>query len=145
MQKKQGAAEDHAVSAEYDESNERDTDEEVLSQLMTESNGASQTRNSSEADVAVAQSTIEDSMNVDSTREIAGEIEAVEEEENPAAPEGGQETTSAGDSIMERLRGGLEGLRNASLSRAEVYQIEDMLMDMKRELFEAERRGRRSE
>jgi hypothetical protein len=44
--------------------------------------------------------------------------------------------------IMELFRGGLDELRTARLSREEVYQIEDMFMDMKRELYEAERRGR---
>jgi hypothetical protein len=44
--------------------------------------------------------------------------------------------------IIELFRGGLDELRTARLSREEVYQIEDMFMDMKRELYEAERRGR---
>lgn len=44
--------------------------------------------------------------------------------------------------IMDLFRGGLDELRTARLSRHEVYQIEDMFMDMKRELYEAERRGR---
>ncbi|EAQ93537.1 hypothetical protein CHGG_01772 [Chaetomium globosum CBS 148.51] len=44
--------------------------------------------------------------------------------------------------MMDLFRGGLEELRSARLSREEVYQIEDMFMDMRRELYEAERRGR---
>jgi hypothetical protein len=44
--------------------------------------------------------------------------------------------------IMDLLRGGLEQLRSAALSREEVYQMEDVFMDLKRELYEAERRGR---
>lgn len=44
--------------------------------------------------------------------------------------------------ILATLQAGLGQLREASLSRDEVYKIEDMFMDMKRELFEAERRGR---
>lgn len=44
--------------------------------------------------------------------------------------------------IMSLLRGGLDELRTAALSRQEVYQIEDLFMDMKRELYEAEKRGR---
>ncbi|KAK3336482.1 Rap1-interacting factor 1 N terminal-domain-containing protein [Cercophora scortea] len=44
--------------------------------------------------------------------------------------------------IMGLLRNGLDELRTARLSRGEVYQIEDMFMDMKRELYEAEKRGR---
>ncbi|KAI1497657.1 Rap1-interacting factor 1 N terminal-domain-containing protein [Biscogniauxia marginata] len=44
--------------------------------------------------------------------------------------------------IMGSLEEGLEGLRSASLSRHEVYKIEDMFYDIKRELYEAERRSR---
>lgn len=44
--------------------------------------------------------------------------------------------------IMTTLQGGLNALRTAKLSREEVYKVEDIFMDMKRELFEAERRGR---
>ncbi|KAI1739140.1 Rap1-interacting factor 1 N terminal-domain-containing protein [Xylaria scruposa] len=49
-------------------------------------------------------------------------------------------------SIVERitasLRDGLEGLRAATLSREDVYTIESMFMDIKKELYEAERRSR---
>ncbi|KAI0184197.1 Rap1-interacting factor 1 N terminal-domain-containing protein [Xylaria flabelliformis] len=49
-------------------------------------------------------------------------------------------------SIVERitasLRDGLEGLRAATLSREDVYTIESMFMDIKQELYEAERRSR---
>ncbi|TGJ81705.1 hypothetical protein E0Z10_g7036 [Xylaria hypoxylon] len=52
-----------------------------------------------------------------------------------------------GQSMVERiaasLRDGLEGLRRATLSREDVYKIEDMFMDIKKELYEAERRSRR--
>ncbi|KAJ4296963.1 hypothetical protein N0V88_003879 [Collariella sp. IMI 366227] len=62
-------------------------------------------------------------------------IPSVEKEQ--AAPE-----TYRVRKILEFMRSGLDELRLARLSRQEVYQIEDMLMDMKRELYEAERRGR---
>ncbi|TRX89669.1 hypothetical protein FHL15_009419 [Xylaria flabelliformis] len=49
-------------------------------------------------------------------------------------------------SIVERitasLKDGLEGLRAATLSREDVYTIESMFMDIKKELYEAERRSR---
>ncbi|KAI0468430.1 Rap1-interacting factor 1 N terminal-domain-containing protein [Xylaria cf. heliscus] len=49
-------------------------------------------------------------------------------------------------SIVERitasLKDGLEGLRTATLSREDVYTIEGMFMDIKKELYEAERRSR---
>ncbi|KAK3300128.1 Rap1-interacting factor 1 N terminal-domain-containing protein [Chaetomium fimeti] len=57
--------------------------------------------------------------------------------EEPATPEMNQ-----AQRMMDLFRGGLNELRSARLSREEVYQIEDMFMDMRRELYEAERRGR---
>jgi hypothetical protein len=62
-------------------------------------------------------------------------------EEGAVGPEVTPELKQA-QKIMELFRGGLDELRTARLSREEVYQIEDMFMDMKRELYEAERRGR---
>ncbi|KAJ9151937.1 Telomere length regulator protein rif1 [Pleurostoma richardsiae] len=44
--------------------------------------------------------------------------------------------------LMGFLRSGLDILRFSRFSREEVYEVEDMFMDMKRELYEAERRGR---
>ena len=136
-QQKQVAVEGQDVElSEIESKEERDTDEELISQLMTESQGASQTRAAPADDHVEAQSTIEDSMDIGSTNEKAGgETKTLQQKEG---------AFNSADSILERLRGGLDGLRNASLSRADVYQIEDMLMDMKRELFEAERRGRQS-
>ncbi|ORY57141.1 Rap1-interacting factor 1 N terminal-domain-containing protein [Pseudomassariella vexata] len=46
------------------------------------------------------------------------------------------------EKIMDALRGGLEELRTVALSRGEVYQVEGMFMDIKRELYGAESRGR---
>ncbi|KAI0544264.1 Rap1-interacting factor 1 N terminal-domain-containing protein [Xylaria curta] len=55
-------------------------------------------------------------------------------------------TSELRPSIVERitasLRDGLEGLRAATLSREDVYTIESMFMDIKKELYEAERRSR---
>ncbi|PFH62462.1 hypothetical protein XA68_13529 [Ophiocordyceps unilateralis] len=44
--------------------------------------------------------------------------------------------------IMGTLRSGLEQLRKTALARDRMYELEDILMDMKRELYEAEKRGR---
>ncbi|KAH8682331.1 Rap1-interacting factor 1 N terminal-domain-containing protein [Xylariales sp. PMI_506] len=49
------------------------------------------------------------------------------------------------EKIMEALRSGFNELRAAALSREEVYKVEDMFMDMKRELYAAEVRGRNQE
>ena len=109
-----------------------------MSQLITESNAASQSR---------APSVDLDHMETEPSAQ-KGEHPVVETETEVEAhaelePEIEKEADDA-ESIMGRLKGGLDGLRTATLSRADVYKIEDMLMDMKRELFEAERRGRGS-
>ncbi|KAI0106013.1 Rap1-interacting factor 1 N terminal-domain-containing protein [Daldinia grandis] len=65
----------------------------------------------------------------------AGQLRPVEEEE--AAVE-----KSAAERIMDALKGGLEGLRTATLTRDEVNRIEDMFFDIKKELYQAESRGR---
>ncbi|KEY65088.1 hypothetical protein S7711_08157 [Stachybotrys chartarum IBT 7711] len=117
---------------------EGDTDEEVMSQLVSESNAASQSQASVVADSEVAGSTIEDSMIPNSSVEATSSKEDADKGERSIQERG----DSKGTGILETLRGGLEQLRSTTLSRDEVYKIEDMLMDMKRELFEAEKRGR---
>lgn len=102
------------------EKDDADTDEELMSQLVTESNAASQ---------------VEPDNN--NTEPRAAKEEQTEENDLAAFED-------AQPSIFETLQKGLGQLRRATLSRDEVYKMEDMLMDMKRELFEAERRGRSS-
>ncbi|KAL5630877.1 hypothetical protein BROUX41_000749 [Berkeleyomyces rouxiae] len=48
----------------------------------------------------------------------------------------------APSSIMGMLRNGLNSLRQMRLSRQDMHQIEDLFVDFKRELYDAERRGR---
>jgi hypothetical protein len=64
---------------------------------------------------------------------------AVQTEKRALAFEGKR---SSFEKIMEALRGGLVELRAAQLSRDEVNQVEDVFMDIKRELYGAEFRGR---
>ncbi|KAI8946367.1 Rap1-interacting factor 1 N terminal-domain-containing protein [Xylaria longipes] len=75
--------------------------------------------------------------------------ERIEDNEPASEPANSAEniaTPELRQSIVERitasLRDGLEGLRMASLSREDVYTIEGMFMDIKKELYEAERRSR---
>lgn len=121
-----------------------DTDEELMSQLVAESRAAS---HHSQEDVVpeVPFPASDDSM------DLVAAVEAEEEAVVEQTPDS-QERPRIGDSesqdsktntLMDMLRGGLDELRGAALSRDEVYRLEDLLMDMKRELFEAERRGRR--
>ncbi|KAK1767120.1 telomere length regulator protein rif1 [Phialemonium atrogriseum] len=72
-------------------------------------------------------------------RQAEAEAEAMAQEEQAEAAKDGGGILSR---IMTTLQGGLNALRTAKLSREEVYQVEDIFMDMKRELYEAERRGR---
>ena len=112
-----------------------DTDEELMSQLVTESSAASRDHSLSVApDAADLPSTIEDSV-------VMGEKALSKGDAEPASVSGSHASNKPGE-VMDMLRGGLKGLREAALSRNEVYKIEDMLMDIKRELFEAEKRGR---
>jgi hypothetical protein len=138
------------TSKSTDVRDDGDTDEELMSQLVTESYAASQ---SQEPELQVPDEVIEDSMEgipIDSeSGEEAQEDQPQAEEEDQdevAEPKDEDEEETPVPhktrSIMDTLRGGLQQLQTAALSRDEVYQLEDMLMDMKRELFEAERRGR---
>ncbi|KAJ6443070.1 Rap1-interacting factor 1 [Purpureocillium lavendulum] len=102
-----------------------DTDEELMSQLVSESFAASFTRDDEEpAKQARAKPATSTPQPDTRLRDEHGD--------------GGDKTKS----IMETLRSGLDQLRTAKLDRDTVYEMEDMLMDFKRELFEAEKRGR---
>ncbi|PHH80771.1 hypothetical protein CDD80_7308 [Ophiocordyceps camponoti-rufipedis] len=61
-----------------------------------------------------------------------------------SAGDGGHadESEPGSENIMNTLRSGLEQLRKAALPRDRMYELEDILIDMKRELYEAEKRGR---
>ncbi|KAI0473922.1 hypothetical protein GGR56DRAFT_557443 [Xylariaceae sp. FL0804] len=83
-------------------------------------------------------------------REAVGEDQPTEEAELPPAPEAvsaGEEEAAPAKSVVEQLRALLrrasEVVRTATLSRAEVNDIEDLAMDFKRELYTAESRSRR--
>lgn len=47
------------------------------------------------------------------------------------------------DRLMGLLQDGLDMLRTAEFTKEETYQVEDMFMDMKHELYQAEKRGRK--
>lgn len=119
-----------------------DTDEELMSQLVTESFAASQSQ--SQQEVAMGgNGDVEDSVDLvqpGDEAEISKEGKGGNRKSKRKSSEASK--ASKANSIMQILRGGLDELREAALSREEVYQLEDVLMDMKRELFAAERRGR---
>lgn len=130
-------ADQEAASTERTEGPDaEDTEEELMSQLATESFAASQ-QNHSHADDVPCQTTNEgptkSTGSANTTLERTTDAEPREEH-----ADGGDETLP----IMETLRSGLDQLRKTALTRARVYEMETVLMDLKRELYEAERRGR---
>lgn len=136
---KQVAPKEVASSDRVDGRDCGDTDEELMSQLVTESNAASQSQHEAEPETGIP--IANDPMELDA---VGDEEPQAELQESAGAPHSGETEKEANktNTIVDILRGGLNELRGAALSRDEVYQLEDMLMDMKRELFEAERRGR---
>ncbi|KKY37468.1 putative telomere length regulator protein [Diaporthe ampelina] len=71
------------------------------------------------------------------------EQEAHEEEAVQLQPEPAEGCASKFDRLRVILQDGLGLLKSADLTREETNQLEDMFMDMKQELYQAERRGRR--
>ncbi|KAI9171859.1 Telomere length regulator protein rif1 [Paramyrothecium foliicola] len=113
------------------EADNADTDEELMSQLVTESEAASQSQPPVDTPTT-AGSTRKSSRRRRSERRILSRKETAE-------------ANIKTSHILNTLRSGLGVLRDAKLSRENVYKIEDVLMDMKRELFQAEQRGRGEE
>lgn len=68
------------------------------------------------------------------------EQEAPQQQQPPEPAQGG---ASKFDRLRVLLQDGLGLLRSADLTREETNQLEDMFMDMKQELYQAERRGRK--
>lgn len=84
----------------------------------------------------------DDTKMVDQEEEGDAEKAAEFQVEQPRPVEEAAVEKSAADRIMDALKGGLEGLRTATLTRDEVSRIEDMFFDIKKELYQAESRGR---
>ncbi|GAP88139.2 putative telomere length regulator protein rif1 [Rosellinia necatrix] len=87
------------------------------------------------------------SSDIDAMAQCDAKMEEINEPGPGGLGDAGKRTASqAPQSAVERitasLREGLEALRVATLSREDVYKIEDMFMDIKKELYEAERRSR---
>ncbi|KAK4158800.1 putative telomere length regulator protein rif1 [Cladorrhinum sp. PSN259] len=139
----------HPVHDAMDLEEDIDDDIEVQSQIALESFSASQRQEEEEEEegeeeeqeeekLAPAERIIEEAMQLEDEQHAAASNKADSEEVGEEA----QQEVPAVEQIIKMFRGGLDGLRSAKLSRHEVYQIEDMFMDIKRELYEAERRGR---
>ncbi|KAM0255663.1 hypothetical protein ACHAQJ_005506 [Trichoderma viride] len=117
-----------------------ETDDEAMSQLVKESHAAAESHEvngDTEDEVPCTN---------DEPHRSPGhmDVEATVADEAESEPRADDEKQAKALTIMETLQNSLEQLRHVALPRSEVYKMEDMLMDLKRELFEAERRGRES-
>lgn len=111
-----------------------ETDDEVLSQLVNESQAVAESQKSNKSAEEEVPDT--DDGPLQPTKDTDVNASAADKAES--------EPQAKIMTIMETLQTSLAHLRDVALPRSEVYKMEDMLMDLKRELFEAERRGRDS-
>ncbi|PTB37771.1 hypothetical protein M441DRAFT_148021 [Trichoderma asperellum CBS 433.97] len=111
-----------------------ETDDEVMSQLVNESQAVTESQKSNK-DAGEEVPDTDDGPRQPTERV---DVKAMAEDKAESEPQAKILT------IMETLQTSLAHLRDVALPRNEVYKMEDMLMDLKRELFEAERRGRES-
>ncbi|KAI1799135.1 Rap1-interacting factor 1 N terminal-domain-containing protein [Daldinia bambusicola] len=150
LAKQDDTAADHAQQSSspvgFDDSLvERESDTEAVTlQLITE---ASQ---QSEVEPIPTKLQEDDTPPVDEDTKMADQAEetvlekTTELEIEPPRPfEEAAVEKSAAEKIMDALKGGLEGLRTATLTRDEVNRIEDIFFDIKKELYLAESRSRR--
>ncbi|KAI1122073.1 Rap1-interacting factor 1 N terminal-domain-containing protein [Nemania abortiva] len=114
-------------------------------QLITEASQQSEIGDSAHFIDNAAQSPTSSEVEVMAQRDEELQEVNMQEPGPPGSAEDGT-TPRVEQPIMERitasLRDSLEGLRTATLSREDVYMIEGMFMDIKKELYEAERRSR---
>lgn len=133
-------------SKQTSERSEHTDDEELVqSQLAREETEASVEKEAT-APLDIASAQLEAEL-VAQFEEPAKHVEqAAHEEEVPVQQQPaklGQGGASKFDSLRVLLQNGLGILRSADLTREETNQLEDMFMDMKQELYQAERRGRK--
>ncbi|KAK0387135.1 hypothetical protein NLU13_5448 [Sarocladium strictum] len=104
-----------------------DTDEELLSQLMADSQAASQSQSQSRQ-----------------ARSLSTDLDVAKKETQPRADEKllSSTTTNAASAVMSLLCSSKEMLRGEAISRQQVDELEVMIMDLKREIYQAEYRGR---
>lgn len=137
---------------EADAAGQTDDEEAVHSQLAREEEQASAERESRLASRAVSPvrndveahggMQREQQPTPDNTVEEAlVDTMAIDEEPQPADHETGSEPMRF-DGLMAMLKGGLATLQSMNLTREQYNQAEDVLFEVKREMLEAERRGR---
>ncbi|KAK2002921.1 hypothetical protein LX36DRAFT_195305 [Colletotrichum falcatum] len=123
-------------------SKSEDLEAEIHSQLVHEQREADYRESQSfeapelEASLTQTQPTVEDSMEVD-VADATGVTDTLMTQSERKGPVDTKDV-----SVADSLNSVLNQLRSAALSRKEVYKMEDILMDIKRELYAAEARGR---
>lgn len=142
--REQISSQDSAVSESEEAMEVEGSEQEVQSQIARESYDYSRRQGEEDGEVAAAEnSPAVEEMQVGAHQVITNtEGDTGPTELTADAQEVAKDEPNQLLKIMDLFRSGLDELRLARLSRPEVYQIEDMFMDMKRELYEAERRGR---
>ncbi|KAM0500562.1 hypothetical protein ACHAP9_005322 [Verticillium nonalfalfae] len=123
-------------------SDEKDTDTELESQLAAEQIAASRSQSLAVEEAVTLSTSVSREASMDLSHDVTPRasqsvaIPTVEENEEQDKDESQKPT------MLDSLTGVLAQLKSATLSRDEVYKMEDVLMDIKRELFAAEKRGR---
>ncbi|EEY21056.1 conserved hypothetical protein [Verticillium alfalfae VaMs.102] len=123
-------------------SDEKDTDTELESQLAAEQIAASRSQSLAVEEAVALSTSVSREASMDLSHDVTPRasqsvaIPTVEENEEQDMDESQKPT------MLDSLSGVLAQLKSATLSRDEVYKMEDVLMDIKRELFAAEKRGR---
>lgn len=127
-------------------SDHTDDEELVQSQLAREEKEASVEKEAA----ALLNKVVSAQLEADLVAQFEGPVEHAEQapheqetpqQQQPAEPSQGD--ASKFDRLRVLLQDGLGLLRSADLTREETNQLEDMFMDMKQELYQAERRGRK--
>jgi hypothetical protein len=126
------------------ESSEHTDDEELVqSQLAREENEASTEREVTTLQNKVACTQLEAELVAQFEEPAEHTQQAAPHEENMAQRQPVQGGGSKFDRLRLLLQDGLGLLKSANLTRDETNQLEDIFMDMKQELYQAERRGRK--
>ncbi|KAI1415096.1 hypothetical protein F5Y13DRAFT_197102 [Hypoxylon sp. FL1857] len=129
---------------------ERESDTEAVNlQIITEASQLSEIEPDptalleNEASLVDADTEMINQNQEEDNEERVGKTDEVMSEQPRQVEEAAVAEKSAAQRIMDALKGGLEGLRVATLTRDEVNKIEDMFFDIKKELYQAESRSRR--
>lgn len=124
--------------------NYTDDEEAVHSQLAREeeesaSRAASPARLISEPSVQVLDDPKED-QDGEATAPVAQKNATTVDEAQQVAHEA--ESVNSFEGLINMFRNGLDKMRATDLTREQVYQVEDLMFEMRRELLQAEKRGR---